>query len=132
MAHVLTIPASPSVALPEQLEWTDEFGWQAVVQSTAYSLDGALVVETAAKQAGRPITLAGAEDRGWLDRANVELLRAAAARPGLVMALALDDGRTFDVMFRHDEGAIDARLVVYLAPIEITDPYVVTVRLMEV
>jgi hypothetical protein len=53
MSHVLTIPQAASVTLSGHMQWTDEFDWQPVVQTGSYSLDGALVVEAAVKQAGQ-------------------------------------------------------------------------------
>lgn len=132
MAHVLVIPSAPTLQLSGQMAWTDEFDWQPVVQSSSYSLDGALVVEAAAKQAGRPITLAGAEDRGWVTRADVQSLLAAAARPGLVMQLTLDDGRQFDVVFRHEDTPLQAEPVMFQVPLEAADAYVATIRFTEV
>lgn len=132
MSHVLTIPQAASVTLSGHMQWTDEFDWQPVVQTGSYSLDGALVVEAAAKQAGRPITLAGAQDRGWVTRSDVVALLAAAARPGLVMQLTLDDGRQFDVIFRHEDTPLQAEPVLFQVPLEATDAYVATIRLLEV
>ena len=46
-----------SVTLPGDLRWSDEFAGAQVQRSAEYSVTGALIVQEAVKQAGRPITL---------------------------------------------------------------------------
>ena len=53
----------------DRLDWQDEFGWSPVDQATSYSTTGALLVDVALKQAGRPITLVGTETAAWISRA---------------------------------------------------------------
>ena len=48
-----------ALALPSGLVWTDELTWTPVVQSSEYSLTGALLLEISTQLAGRPITLTG-------------------------------------------------------------------------
>ena len=60
-----------AVTLPQGLVWSDEFDWTPLAQTTEYSLTGALIVEQAEKQAGRPITLVGGIDFAWLTRNDV-------------------------------------------------------------
>ena len=86
-----------TVTLPPGCVWRDEFTWTPVTQATAYSLTGALLVEQAEKQAGRPITLVGGKDFAWLTRAEVASLKALLdAREE--MTLTLHDARTFTVL----------------------------------
>jgi len=95
-----------SVTLPGDLRWSDEFAWSAVARSAEYSLTGALLVEEAVKQAGRPITLEGkSESLGyiWLERSVILALRALVDTPLWTGTLTLADGRTYPVIFR-DEG----------------------------
>lgn len=42
-----------TIELPPDLHWRDEFSWTPVEQSTEYSLTGALIVQSGARQAGR-------------------------------------------------------------------------------
>lgn len=122
-----------TVTLPLGLLWADEYNWHAVGQKSAYTLTGALVVESAGKQAGRHITLAGGEDYGWVQRATLDALYALAAIPGKVMTLTLPDARTYQVMFRHhDEGAISAEALLQKCIQAADDYYVVTIYLMAV
>jgi hypothetical protein len=121
-----------TVTLPEDLVWEDEFSWTPVEQASDYTLGGALVVETAARLAGRPVTLAGAEDQGWITRTTLEALYALAQAPSTGLALTLADGRSLTVVFRHGGPAIEARPVVRVSPPAVDAQYIVTVRLLEV
>ena len=122
-----------TITLPVDLHWEDETDWTPVEQSQEYSLAGSLVLDAGVKQAGRPITLAGGDDRAWASRATVLALMAKAATPGTEMTLTLNDARTFTVMFRHGDGKpVDAKPVIpYNAP-DAADYYTLTLRLMEV
>lgn len=120
------------ISLPADLVWSDEFAWTPVEQAKTYTLDGALLVESQVRQAGRPITLSGGEDRGWVTRDVVALLYALAQTVKDDLALTLADGRQFTCAFRHGEGAIEARPVVPLGPPGSGDYYTLTLRLMAV
>lgn len=127
-AQTLTLPVAA-----DQLEWVDEYSWSPVSQERSISLTGALLIEEAVQQAGRPITLVGADDRAWCTRALLLSLMAWAADPGREMQLTLADGRVFDVMFDHAAGAIDARPVLYQVPVSDDDPCVVSaLRFVEI
>jgi len=110
---VLTHPsagpgATPlALALPPDLLWTDQYGWQQVAQSKEYTTTGALVLESWAKQAGQPMALQGTQDRAWCARGTLATLRAWAAQPGLVLSLA-HRGTTYAVAFDHDTAPITA------------------------
>jgi hypothetical protein len=49
------------LVLPDDLLWTDEHAWTPAVAAVSYLLTGALLVESAARQAGRPITFVAAD-----------------------------------------------------------------------
>ena len=68
-----------ALPLPDDLLWADEHAWSPAVASTSYLITGALLIQSATRQAGRPITLVGAPDMAWVTRAAVEQLRAWAA-----------------------------------------------------
>lgn len=122
-----------AITLPEDLHWEDETDWTPVEQSQEYSLAGSLVLDAGVKQAGRPITLVGGDDRAWTNRATVLALMAKAATPGAEMTLTLNDARTYTVMFRHGDGKpVDARPVVAFTGLSDADYYTLTLRLMEV
>lgn len=101
------------IALPDGLAWIDEQEWSPIDQQTSYSLTGALMVEEAEKQAGRPITLIGQSDgnthTAWITRAALAALRTALDTPLAQFTLTLHDGRTFTVIPRRDgTGPLDA------------------------
>jgi hypothetical protein len=93
------------IALPETLVWEDEFTWSPVAQNTEFSLTGALIVQTATRQAGRPITLVGQSDgnahTGGISRTNLLTLQTALNVLGATWTLTLHDNRTFTVMARE-------------------------------
>lgn len=121
--------ALATVTLPDNLYWSDEFAWDPNAQQSEYTLTGALIVEESTRQAGRPITLAGA----WVDRATVQALRALAATPGDIQTLTLPDARSFQVLFRRGDQAIEAAPIggPFAAP-QAGDRYRLTLRLIEV
>lgn len=88
MAITLTDGTTP-ITLRDDALWADEFGWQGVAQQAEYSLTGALIVETSTMQAGRPITLTGADDRAWISYADLQRLQTWAATPGQQLTLTL-------------------------------------------
>lgn len=128
----LTYAGGPTLALPDDLQWADEYDWTPVAQAVTPTLTGALIIETAAQQAGRPITLAGSERSGWMPRALLETLRGWVAVPGRVMALTLHDGRSFAVQFRQGERPLEAQPVLDVRQPAADDWYVVTLRFIEV
>lgn len=88
----------------EQLEWTDEFEWDAVAQTQERSLSGALIVQEGVKLFGRPITLAS-NGAAWFLLSLVRQLEVLRDQPGRVMPLVLPDGRAFSVIFNRTDGA---------------------------
>ena len=104
--------------------------------STSYLITGALLIQSATRQAGRPITLVGAPDMAWVTRAAIEQLRAWAAIPvgGSTgrFELAFADGRVFTVAFRHQEVAIEAEPVMGFPARASTDFYRLTLRFLEI
>lgn len=88
----------------DQLEWTDEFEWDAIAQEQERSLAGNLLVQEGVKVHGRPITLAS-NGAAWFTLAMVRQLEVLRDIPGRVMPLVLPDGREFSVMFNRVGGA---------------------------
>ena len=120
-----------NLPLPADMVWTDEFIWPTVVKSTEYTLTGALVVDSAQRLAGRTITLAGADDYGWITRATVDALRTlASALPGQYV-LTLADARSFNVVFAPED-PIAAQPIAPVADPGADFWYVATVKLIEV
>ncbi len=128
----LTVGAT-TVALPDDLYWTDELSWSPVSQQVERTITGALVVQVATRVAGRPITLQPVNDAcAWIARSALDQLYAWAAVAGQEMTLHLRDTNRA-VIFRHHEGeAVQATPVVHQSDVQPGDWYTVTLRFMEV
>lgn len=126
------LSANTSVTLPDDLLWADEHAWTPAVAAVSYLLTGALLIESAARQAGRPITLVGRDDMAWVTRALVNTLYSWAAVPNRRFELTFADGRSFSVAFRHAETAIDAEPVLGFPARNDSAFYRLTLRLMEI
>lgn len=130
--HTLTYQAT-IITLPRGLRWLDEYEWLPVTSEGKRALDGSLIVEASALPTGRPITLAGGEDHGWITKATADALRAQLATPGRQWTLDLDDGRSFAVMARPGQAQpFEARMLLPRGNPNASDYYVPTLRLMQV
>ncbi len=119
------------IDLPQDMQWVDEFEWSKVAQGNPQrTLTGALVVQRGIKQQGRPITLTGG-DWVWFNRADIQTLRDWTDED-ISMTLTHYDGRTFDVIWRLDEQAIQAEPVHYETPEDDQTPYFATLHLMTI
>lgn len=122
---------SASLRLPEDLHWKDEFNWSSTAQSApVYLLSGAVDIQQGTKSAGRPITLTG--DWVWLKRSELATLRAWTDVPELTLTLTHPDGRTFTVMWRLHDAAIQAMPVHYQTPEADDEPYTATLSFMTI
>ena len=111
---------------PSQLFWVDEYKWTPVIQSQEYSISGALIVEEWVKQAGRPITLTGGDDRVWVSKNTVAEIQTLLELPGKTITLQLGDGRTFQVIFDNSNGpAFESEPLWSLFPSPINNPYII-------
>lgn len=119
------------IELPDTLSWADEFSWSPVVQSATYTTTGAMLLEHGLKQAGRPITLEGVENKDWCTRSTVQTLRTWAATPGIALTLVLR-GETHSVTFNHEAGALEGLPVMFYddGSWQPDDFFVPTVRLL--
>lgn len=122
-----------TVTLNPDLYWEDENNWHPVEQTSERTITGAMVVQAAAKIAGRPITLRPEdESSAATSQADLEQLRNWAAVPGQVLTLTLR-GVSRSVIFRHHDGAaIEARPWIHRSDVQSGDLYLATVRLMEI
>src|SRR5690606_9907066 len=99
----LDLAADPELG-GEQLEWTDEFEWDAVAQEQERSLSGALIVQEGVKRYGRAITLAS-NGGAWFRLATVRALEALRDQPGKIMQLTLPTGAQHHVTWNRTDGA---------------------------
>ena len=131
MSITLSVGAT-SVALDSDLLWADENNWFPVEQTTARTITGALIVSTAARLAGRPITLQPEDDSSaWMTASEVDQLKAWASVAGLQLQLTLR-GTTRTVIFRHQDTPLEAVPVVHYSDVAGSDWYRVTLRFTEI
>ncbi len=122
-----------NIELPDDLLWVNEFDWNPVEQNIERSLSGALLVQEQGKQKGRPITLSGSNDAGWVSRSTVVSLLAMAQTANKVMQLSLPGQRQFNVIFDRDNGSpIEAQQIIPFAYPQQNYLYSLTLRLMTV
>jgi len=125
--------ALAGLPIPRGMVWSDEFGWSRVQKSLEYSLTGAALIDVGVRLAGRPITLQGEVEAGWIKRGALVALQALAdSDPDGEHLLVLADGRTFNVQFAPVELPIEGKpLARPELPVE-DYPYIATVRLIEI
>ena len=123
---------STVIDLHPDLYWSDEHTWAPVEQAVGRTLTGALDVQAAARIAGRPITLEPEDDNSaWMPYTTVQQLRNWAAVPEKTLVLTLR-GETYSVIFRHQDGGLEAKPVAHRRDVQADDPYLCVIRLMEV
>jgi hypothetical protein len=126
MPNTLTVGGT-TVTLPEDTQWVNEFAWSPVAQRTAYSITGALIVDAAAKVAGRQMTIVASV----LARTAVQQLEVWRAVPGQTMVL-VHNGVTHNVKFDHEAGALEATpFIDYSDPVD-SDICSVVLRFLKV
>ncbi len=130
MSTTLTYNAV-TVTLPDDIIWSDEYDWHPVVQSSEFTTTGALLIESAVKQAGRPISLNNTEDQAWLTKADCDQIKTWASLPGIVLTFVYR-GVTHSVMFDHEKTAFEAIPLVFYRLMVSGDYYIVNLRFIEV
>lgn len=121
-----------TINLDSDLRWIDEGSWQPVEQTAQRTITGALIVSTSARTAGRPITLQPDDDRSaWMQKSTVDTLLEWASFPGREFVLNLR-GVNRDVIFRHQDGGVDATPIVHFSDVQPDDWYSVIIRFMEI
>ena len=89
----MTTHTLDGLALSAGMIWQDEFDWSPALSAQEYSLTGALVVDVAVRQAGRPFTLSGEADHGWIRRSALQSLYQLVNTSTGPLSLTLADGR---------------------------------------
>jgi hypothetical protein len=94
-----------SLTLPGNLMPSDDWhNWSPMVQSAEYSLSGAIVIESAEKQAGAPLTLEGGDRWVWMTGAECAAVDALLADISEPLTLTLHDGVARSVVPRIEDG----------------------------
>ncbi|RYE43845.1 MAG: hypothetical protein EOP24_26760 [Hyphomicrobiales bacterium] len=117
-----------TVQIPRGLIWIDEFDWMAVAQSQEYGITGALIVDQAMRQAGRPITLQGSDNHGWIRRDVLAQVWELSQQLGGVFPLVLADGRSFEVRFAAEQPLTATAITRAELPPDAL-PHIATIRL---
>lgn len=123
MAHDLD-----GVSIPAGLVWIDEFDWADAVHEFTHGITGALLVDAGQRLAGRPITLQGEDDSGWIERSVLASIQAKAGAAGVTYTFTHDDGRSFSVLIME----ISASPAVRVEDPPADWPYIATIRMIEV
>ena len=129
------IATSAVITLSDGLYPSDEHDWSSVVSSSEYTLTGAYSIQQGVKQSGRPYTMQAPDNMAWLPRSTINALREQCDIVGAKFWLDyLADGvlKRVKVMFDTSGSAISARPVKgYISPLP-QDPFLVTLRFVEV
>lgn len=131
MAITLAVGGT-SLALSDDLFWSDQYAWAPVEQTVDRSITGALIIQASARVGGRPITLqADDETSAWMPLSAVQQIMTWAATPLQQMTLTVN-GAAHTVIFRHQDGPIEAKPVVFYNDQQSDDNYIATLRFMEI
>jgi hypothetical protein len=117
--------ATTTLTLPEAVLWSDEHDWQPVAERREYSITGALIVEQAVRQSGRPITLRG----WWLPRSQLDTIKAWSELPAVTLTLVLR-GVSRSVRFDQLAQAVEAAPIFNLQDPDAGTLYSVTCRFL--
>lgn len=121
-----------AISIPRGMLWIDELSWQPVERAVATSITGAVLMDVAARLAGRPITLEAADDQGFITRATLQALQALSlSSMDTPLTFTHADGRSFSVQFAAGEPITARPLSRPELPPE-TYPYIATLRLITV
>jgi len=88
--------------LDHDLIWEDEFKFSPKNAIAERSIDGVMIVQTFDKIDGRPITLTGQSDYGWLKRSTDQTLHALEAS-GTFSFTVVIRGVSYTCRFRREE-----------------------------
>lgn len=121
-----------TITLHKDLYWSDENNWHPVEQTKQYTITGAMIVMSGQRKAGRHITLEPEDDRSAWMLLNIAVqLREWASVPGKQLTLNLR-GINRTVLFRHENGGLDAAPVLHQDTLAPTDFYRCVMRFLEI
>jgi hypothetical protein len=118
-----------SVTLPEGLVWEEELTWTYRTVKEERAVSGKTVRSASTRIGGKPVTLKPPKDGScWVLRSAIATLQAMVEADE-DMTLALSEGETLAVAFRHDPAALDAKPVLGFTRRDANEWWTVTVRL---
>lgn len=121
------------VDLPDDLVWSDELNYSAVAQNKQRTLTGSLIVQESLKLKGRPITLTGSAEHGWIERSVLLQIQALVDTVDNDMVLIFNS-QSYNVRFDRENGnsPIETQQIIDCSDPSANDPYSITVKLMTV
>lgn len=124
---------SEAVTLSDGFLWSDEFDWNPIEQKQDRAVDGALIIQEGKKKSGRPISLTADKNMAWLKRHIVSKLKdwSVLQEKFELQFNYFHDKRTFNVVFNHQDKAIEAKPVLEHPSVSDDDEYNVTLRFLE-
>ena len=132
MSITLTPEGESAITLPDDLIWTDEGAWNAAISSREYTTTGAQIIQGGIRQAGRPVTLAGAANAAWVTSAEWLAIKAEADTFGAEYTLKLHDDSELTVQWAPGEQRLAATPVRDLANPNETDHYWLVLKFITV
>lgn len=125
---------SEAVTLSDGFLWSDEFDWNPIEQKQDRAVDGSLLIQEGVKKSGRPITLTADKNMAWLKRHIVSKLKdwSVLQEKFELQFNYFHDKRTFNVVFNHQDKAIEAKPVLDHPSVSDDDEYNVTLRFLEI
>ena len=130
---LIRISTSEAVSLSDGFLWSDEFDWQPIEQKQERAVDGTLIIQEGKKKSGRPITLTADKNMAWVKRHMVSKLKdwSVLQEQFTLQFEYFHDKRSFNVVFNHQEKAIEANPVLEHPTISEDDEYNVKLRFLE-
>ncbi|MGR2922931.1 hypothetical protein [Acinetobacter sp. 1125_18A] len=124
---------SEAVTLSDGFLWSDEFDWNPIEQKQDYAVDGAFIIQEGKKKSGRPISLTADKNMAWIKRHIVSKLKdwSVLQEKFELQFNYFHDKRTFNVVFNHQDKAIEAKPVLEHPSVSDDDEYNVTLRFLE-
>ena len=128
------ISTQETVTLSVGFLWSDEFDWNQIEQKQDHAGDGALIIQEGKKKSGRLITLTADKNMAWVKRHIVSKLKdwSILQEKFELQFNYYHDKRTFNVVFNHQDKAIEANPVLEHPTVSEDDEYNVTLRFLEI
>ncbi|OTG79414.1 hypothetical protein [Acinetobacter sp. ANC 4648] len=131
---IIRITTSEAVQLSDGFLWSDEFEWNQIEQKQDRAVDGSLIIQEGRKKSGRPLTLTADKNMAWLKRHIVSSLKdwSLLQEQFTLQFDYFHDKRSFNVIFNHQDKAIEAQPVLEHPTVSEDDLYNVTLRFLEI
>lgn len=122
-----------AIDLPEDLIWSDEYGWSPVVQNIKKSLSGALIIQEAKQLQGQLFTLTGGSDSAWVTKSDLDALQVKVDTADLTMVLTYH-GTQYNVMFNRsgNSSPVEARPIYDVSDPQADHIYSIVIKLIVV